>query len=145
MTWLVTGKKMVIRAKPPDLVAAPDQAACARLSEHTEFVRQMANLESVEIGVGLAKPESSAVEVVERVQVFVPLEGVIDMEAERARLKSRMEQAERQLAVSEKKLSNENFVRKAPADIVERERNRKSELLAHLETLRKNFADLEEK
>jgi len=125
------------------VVSAPDEAVAAKLAEHADFVKQMAILSELEIGVGLEKPPSSAVEVVEGIQVFVPLEGVIDADAERARLQSRIEKAEAQLAAVDKKLGNENFVTKAPAEIVQRERDRRAELTAHVETLKKNLAGLD--
>ncbi|MEW6357481.1 MAG: valine--tRNA ligase [Planctomycetota bacterium] len=127
------------------LASAPDDVAAKRLVAHAEFVRRMAGLGALEVGVGLAKPPSSAVEVVGQIQVFVPLEGLIDFKAEKARLQSRIEKVEGQLAVVNRKLSNEDFVSKAPAEIVQRERERLAELDAQLETLKKNYADLEDK
>ncbi|NOZ23311.1 MAG: valine--tRNA ligase [Planctomycetes bacterium] len=133
------------KAEVEAVVSAPDEATAKRLSDDAEFVCRMANLSDMEIGVDLAKPESSAVEVVGQIQVFVPLEGLIDFEAEKTRLHSRIEKVEKQLAIVNGKLSNENFVSKAPADIVQRERDRLAELEAQLDTLKKNYADLEGK
>jgi len=50
--------------------------------------------------------------------VFMPVEGVIDVEAERARLSAELEKIERNLASAERKLANEQFISRAPADVV---------------------------
>ncbi|MBW3533622.1 MAG: valine--tRNA ligase [Gemmatimonadetes bacterium] len=57
-------------------------------------------------------------------ELFLPLEDVIDLERERERLRGEIEGLERQIQGSEKRLRNEQFVSKAPADVVERERDK---------------------
>ncbi len=56
--------------------------------------------------------------------VFLPLEGVVDLDREKARLRAEIERISAQLASTEKKLANENFVTRAPADVVEKEREK---------------------
>jgi valyl-tRNA synthetase len=57
-------------------------------------------------------------------ELFLPLEGVIDLERERQRLAQEIGRLEAQVRASEGKLSNEQFVQRAPADVVERERDK---------------------
>jgi valyl-tRNA synthetase len=63
-----------------------------------------------------------------RYQGFIPLEGVIDTDAERERLMKRRDAAQQDLDRVEKKLGNASFVDRAPAEIVEKERGKQQEL-----------------
>ena len=76
--------------------------------------------------------------------MFVPLAGMIDLEQERERLRSEIEEKEGFLESVEKKLNNRQFVNKAPDEVVERERKKKEDATAELKRLRTNLADLED-
>jgi valyl-tRNA synthetase len=69
------------------------------------------------------KPEHAATLVVGDVEVFLPLAGLIDMAAERARLSKELDAAESDLARRASRLGNAGFVEKAPAAVVQRERD----------------------
>ena len=130
-------------SRPVALVASTDtQADADRLLAHAGMLKTLAAVESLEAGVGLAKPASAASDVVAGVQVYMPLKGLIDLAEERGRLEKRIEETERYLAVSEKKLSNEGFVNRAPADVVEAERERNREAAERLAKLQTDLADL---
>ncbi len=77
------------------------------------------------------------------IEVYVPLEGIIDFEAERQRLQERLAKARGFLAGSEKKLANESFVARAPDHVVEKERQRNAELREEIERLEANLAELD--
>src|SRR5690606_7392864 len=55
-------------------------------------------------------------------ELFIPLEGIIDVDKERERLRKELERVEGQLRSSEARLASESFVTRAPAEVVERER-----------------------
>jgi valyl-tRNA synthetase len=67
-------------------------------------------------------PKQSASAVVSGQQIYVPLEGLIDLAVERARLQKEIDRITRLLEATRRKLENESFVSKAPADVVETER-----------------------
>ena len=73
-------------------------------------------------------PERSAITVAGPVRVIVPLEGLVDPEKERERLGRELKKVEKDLAVVTKKLSNANFVDRAPAEVVQTERERLTSL-----------------
>ncbi len=75
-------------------------------------------------------------------QGFIPLEGVIDLDAERARLDKAIAEAEDDHAKAAGKLGNASFVDRAPADVVEKERRKRAEAAELLETLRTQRAAL---
>ena len=71
-----------------------------------------------------ARPAGSAVATTPSGDVFVRLEGVVDFEAERQRLRKEIERARKEIAFLEGKLGRPEFVARAPVEVVERERER---------------------
>jgi valyl-tRNA synthetase len=69
-------------------------------------------------------------------EVFLPLEGVVDVERERERLAAEMSRVEKLLAGTEGKLSNEGFVSRAPEEVVAREREKAASQREQLAVLR---------
>ena len=113
------------------------------VSRHKEFIKLTANLGSLEVAESLDKPPHSATIAVGEMRVYVLLEGVIDLEAERTRLQGQTADLERRIASVEKKLENRNFVERAPAEVVQAERDRRQILTEELKTLRASLAELE--
>jgi valyl-tRNA synthetase len=72
--------------------------------------------------------------------VFLPLEGVVDLDRERARLREEVSRVESLLAGARRKLANENFVDRAPEEVVDKERDKARSLEAQLEGLREKLA-----
>jgi valyl-tRNA synthetase len=75
-------------------------------------------------------------------QVALPMAGLFDLDAERERLARQVDEVERDLKALEGKLANEQFTSRAPADVVQRERDRLETARARLEGLRQSIAEL---
>jgi len=75
-------------------------------------------------------------------EIYLPLEGLIDVEAEKIRLTREIGKLEQELARSEAKLSNESFVARAPAEVVEQEKARLEEWRTKLSQLREMLEGL---
>ena len=76
-------------------------------------------------------------------KILIPLEGLIDTEAEAARLAKEIEKHAKDLGRSEQKLANANFVDRAPPEIVDKERSRVAELRDAIGRLEEQRAALE--
>jgi len=76
-------------------------------------------------------------------ELFIPLEGVIDLDAEKKRLQEEIRRLEGQLRGSEKKLENQDFLQKAPQEIVEREREKAASFREQREKLEEKLNALE--
>jgi valyl-tRNA synthetase len=81
----------------------------------------------VTISTDEARPSQSAHAVAGDAEVFVHLEGVVDLSAERSRLTKEIERADKEIAFLDGKLARPDFVERAPAEVVERERGRLAE------------------
>jgi valyl-tRNA synthetase len=77
-------------------------------------------------------------------QVFLPLEGSVDLGAEKQRLEREIAKLEQEVETVGKKLANENFVNRAPAAVVEEHRNRERDFLNRLEQLRARLTSMGE-
>ncbi|MBV9299803.1 MAG: valine--tRNA ligase [Verrucomicrobia bacterium] len=75
-------------------------------------------------------------------QLFIPLEGIVDLSAEKERLRKEIAKLESEIETVRKKLGNENFVARAPAAIVAEHRQREKESMMKLERLRERFGGL---
>lgn len=124
------------------IVRAP-QEELTRLESAADTVCHLAALEELIVSPTAEKPHASAMEVVETMQVFVPLEGVIDLDQERGRIGKQIAEKEKFAEGSRKKLGNENFVSRAKSEVVEAERERLLRLEEELAVLRENLKDLE--
>jgi valyl-tRNA synthetase len=106
-----------------------------RLGEHHRLLEVLAKLESVEVLAHGQEAPAAAVQVVGQMELLVPLAGLIDVGAERARLEREEEKLAREIEKLAARLANEGFVARAPAAVVEKERARLAELNAARETL----------
>jgi valyl-tRNA synthetase len=96
--------------------------------EGMAYVKNLARLEELTVDKKIKRPESSATVVLEGFNVFIPLKGVIDINIEKARLTKKIEEFERQLRFTEKRLKDKNFINKAPENIVALEKDKNSRL-----------------
>jgi len=60
--------------------------------------------------------------------LIIPLEGIMDFQEERNRVEKELKKIEKDLIFLDKKLSNPNFVKKAPAEVIEKDEQRKTNL-----------------
>ncbi len=125
------------------LISVRDQGIKQRLDSHHDFLIKMANLDDVNIGIDLAKPDSSASEVVDDIQLFVPLEGLIDKGAEKEKQQVHLDKVKSHLEIVRKKLLNESFVKNAPAHIVSAEKDKEKDLLGQISKIESALQDLE--
>jgi valyl-tRNA synthetase len=110
---------------------------CATLLQKLAKVSQLSWLEADE------QPPPNALALVGDLRVMVPLAGLIDVAAEKARLGKEVERKTSDQQRLEKKLANSGFVAKAPAEVVAKERDKLSEIAASLTTLQAQLRSLD--
>jgi valyl-tRNA synthetase len=115
----------------------------AAVEAQAAYFARLAGVEDLTVGVALEKPAASAVAVVERHEVFVPLAGMIDLDEERQRLQKEIDQKSQFLGVVERKLRNDAFVSRAPAEVVAKERQKAEDAKVELAKLRFNLHELD--
>ena len=93
-----------------------------RLNENQQFLSSLAKLESITVLTDNEQGPASASAVVGDLSVLIPMAGLIDKEAELARLDKAIDKLEKDAARTRGKLGNENFVGKAPAAVIDKEK-----------------------
>ena len=99
----------------------------ARTESFGYLISRLAKIENITpLGPEDEAPEA-ATGLVGELQVLIPLAGLIDKEAEQARLDRELAKLRKELVKAQNKLANSNFVDRAPPEVVEQERQRASE------------------
>jgi valyl-tRNA synthetase len=120
-----------------------DAETAALLEPMEPYFQSMAGATCTGRGPDVEAPALSANAASPGLEVFVDLAGVIDVEAEKARNLKEEEKVVGLIAGKKKKLSNENFVSRAPAEVVQRERDSLAELEEQLAAIRAVLERLE--
>jgi valyl-tRNA synthetase len=126
------------------LIRAEELASQAILQTHAEYIRTLASLEGIEIAPDLTKPPASGAAVVAGLEIYLPLAGLIDLGVEHDRLGREAERLRRTLRGAEAKLANPQFMDKAPAEVVAREREKRDEIRDRLQKVEDLLAQLSE-
>jgi len=103
-------------------------------------LQRLARVESLHWGPAAEGAVGASAVLKSGLAVFLPLEGVVDLDRERTRLRDEVARVESLLAGARRKLENENFVNRAPDDVVEKERDKARSLEAQLQGLREKLA-----
>jgi valyl-tRNA synthetase len=106
-------------------------------TNNQQYITSLAKVESISWLKDSAKVPSSATALVDNLELHIPLADVIDVTLEKERLEKEIAKLQKEIDRSEKKLANENYVQKAPKDIVKKEQLRLQENLSTLEKLQK--------
>jgi valyl-tRNA synthetase len=108
------------------------------------FFERLASASAVSVVDGYA--DDGAVRIVtDAATMYIPLADIVDFDAERKRLTAELTAAEGEIARAESKLANENFVSRAPANVVEAERTKLAKYRAQREGILEALAALEGK
>lgn len=134
----------VAPGKKVDAIFQAEGEAFDILSGNIDMVVHLAGLAGASVEqVFQSKPEKAAAAVVPGIEVYLPLAGMVDIDKETERLRREEENLLREVKMARGKLSNEGFVTKAPAHVVQKQRDRLSEYEEKLAKIRTRIAQLE--
>ncbi|NGP86919.1 valine--tRNA ligase [Fodinibius halophilus] len=126
------------------IIKARDQKTAKALHENEWIFHKLQAIATFKAEAELEKPGKSASAVIEGTELFVPLEGLIDLDKERERIQKEIDRLEGFLKSVEGKLNNDGFVNNAPEEVVQRERQKKEDTETNLEKLRANLEELDQ-
>ncbi|MCL4863892.1 MAG: class I tRNA ligase family protein, partial [Caldilineaceae bacterium] len=133
---------------PGRRIAAQISAAehAPMLSANLPMLARLAglNVDEAQIAPALPAPGKTVTLAAGGVTTYLPLAGLVDLATERVRLQKEIDNIDKQLQRIVGMLGNAGFVNKAPADVIERERNKQAELNAQRSQLAGRLADLQE-
>ena len=117
------------------LVNAAIEQDNAYSEHHRAYLERLAGIETLTILAPDATAPESAIALIGELSVLVPMAGLIDVAAEVERLGKLLAKAEQELGKTRVKLSNENFVRNAPPDVVKTEREREADFVRQVASI----------
>jgi len=130
------------KARPEVLVRTANSGLADLLGHKVEALHALAGTSALQVGEGIHAPKGSARQILTDAELFVPLAGLIDVDAERSRLHKELNQVCTDLARTERKLEDSAFLERAPEEVIEKERRKKAEFVTRHERLEANLATL---
>ena len=112
------------------------------LKNQTKLICKLANICSFNADCGLTKPDQSSASVVGGLEIYVVLEGLVDFEAEKARLAKELQAAQNDEAMFSKKLSNPGFLNNAKPEIVQKDKAKLAAITEKIARLHAQIAEL---
>ena len=129
--------------KKSDLYVKVDSAGFGELlNNHIEYFRSLARVNSLHVGTDVKKPPLSASTVISGAEIFVPLEGLIDIDVEKKRLEKELGNLSTQLEKTSRKLANSDFLSNAPKEVIGREKAKKADYQQRIERLNRNLEQI---
>jgi len=104
-------------------------------SDYQGYICKLAKVAKIEAGINVIQPPSCLISVVEDMQIFLPLTGLVDLEAERNKLIKQKDKLDAELAIIRGKLNNEKFIHNAKPEIIEKEKAKEREILTKFNTV----------
>ena len=139
----IRSRMNVPHGKNIDLVVRCTDEQTRFLNNHQDLIGSLCRVENMTTGVKIEKPMQSATAVCVGMEVYIPLQGVVDLDEEKGRMKKRISEIERLLKGINSKLSNENFLERAPDIVINKERSNLNKLNEELEKITSNMDMLE--
>jgi len=99
------------------------------LNDNLHYIKALAKADEIKTGMDIEKPEGSATSVKGSMEIFVPLKGLLNIAAELDRLMKDMAKVKLSIASLNKKLFNDDFLEKAPKEIIEKEKAKYEEVI----------------
>jgi len=121
------------------LIEMPDEGEANIIRQNMVHVQNLAKVDSLAVESKVSKPEASATAVFGQNQIHVQLKGLLDFSEERKRLRKEIKKIEKDMEISEKKLSKKDFVEKAPPEIVAQVRTKAETMRLKLDKLNQNL------
>lgn len=121
------------------LVKSNDEDLKFFIKNYEKDILYLTKGKSITISETITKPEGSAAQANEICEVFIPMKDIIDIKKEIDRLKKEIEKVNKEYQITISKLRNENFIEKAPKEVINKEKDKKNEYEALLEKLNNNL------
>ena len=128
--------------KEADLICRGKEKQTKIIQENMQYFQSLAKIVNISCGENIDKPSQSATSVINDVEIFLPLANLINIEIEIERLQAKINDIQARMRSVKKKLDNSNFVKNAPQNIVEHEKNKFNMYNKDYEKLKINLSNL---
>ena len=126
-------------SKKIDLTVRCDKKVEITFNKHKVLIKSLANINHIYLGAKIDKPAQSSTTVVEGAELFIPLGGLVNIDQEKSRMEKRTLEINRLLSSINGKLTNENFIKRAPENVIMKERSNFKNLTEELNKIDSNL------
>ena len=130
-------------SKYSDLVVRCDNVQASFLENHGDLLKSLARIGEMTLGASIEKPGQSATVVVGGMEIYILLGGLVDLDQEKERMGKRINEINRLITGINGKLSNDNFVKRAPEQVVVKERSNLKKLTEEFDKVTANLEMLQ--
>ena len=113
------------------------------LNQNSNLIKTLARVKEISMGNDIQRPKQSAMAICFGLELYIPLEGLVDLDEEKKRMLKRINEINRLLMNINGKLSNDNFMQRAPQIVIDKEKSNLNKLNAELEKITINLEMLE--
>ncbi|WP_421380235.1 valine--tRNA ligase [Bacillus salacetis] len=124
------------------LLKAKDEQTEKTLEKNKGYIERFCNPEELTISTEIEAPDKAMTAVATGVELFLPLEGLINIDEEIARLEKELEKWNKEVSRVQGKLNNEKFISKAPQKVVDEERAKEADYLEKRSTVEARIKEL---
>ena len=124
------------------VVRTAEAAQTGLFREYSTYFQRLARVEEISCGTDVEKPKPAISAVVRNIEILLPLSGLLDPEVERERLQKQIDKLSKELQGISGKLKNENFLKNAKTEVVDKEREKYNEVNTKLELIKQQLQDL---
>ncbi|MFL2511053.1 MAG: valine--tRNA ligase [Candidatus Neomarinimicrobiota bacterium] len=109
------------------------------INSYVHLVRKLSNTDKIDLGIKIEKPSNSALAVCRIAEIYIPLGELVDKKEEILKLNKRLSELDKLIASIEAKLSNKQFIDKAPEKVVDGEKNKLNDFIIEREKILSNI------
>ena len=109
------------------------------INDSKKIIQSLSKIDQIIFSDDNKRPEKSATVVSNKMEIFVPLEGLIDFKVESLRLEKRLSELDKHVLVVRKKLSNDNFVKRAPKEVISHEKQKLDDMVVEYNLVKQNL------
>ena len=128
--------------KKIDIYCRGEEGKIIIFEKNKSHLEYLLNVDKIYTGDNIKKPEQSATCVIQNIEIFLPLQGLIDINKEISRLEIKMKDLKSRMRSVNNKLSNDNFIKRAPKDIVNHEKEKYQRYSDDYNKIKENFDSL---
>ncbi|BDR59088.1 valine--tRNA ligase [Xylocopilactobacillus apicola] len=125
------------------LIKTEDDSLKEIFNDNLPYIKRLVNPKELQIGSEVAAPDLAKIGIIAHAKVYIPLEDLVDLDVERAKLQKQIKTFTAEITRAEKKLGNEKFVSQAPQELVEAEKQKVTDYTFKLKTAKESLAILD--
>ena len=121
------------------IVSVKSDSEINAINHYRHLISKLSNIDKIDLGIKIEKPSNSAIAVCKIAEIYIPLGELVDKKEEILKLNKRLSELDKLIVSIEAKLSNKQFIDKAPEKVVDGEKNKLNDFIIEREKILSNI------